>query len=58
MDRRGAELGMAAVSQRKNREVLDAGRTAVGLASAAGVRVGFGTDLMGVLERRSGPAAR
>ncbi|WP_432974574.1 amidohydrolase family protein [Dactylosporangium sp. CA-233914] len=50
MDRRGAELGMAAVSRQKNREVLDAGRTAVELARAAGVRVGFGTDLMGVLE--------
>ena len=50
MDRRGAAIGMAAVSQRKNREVLDAGRTAIELARAAGVRVGFGTDLMGVLE--------
>jgi imidazolonepropionase-like amidohydrolase len=50
MDRRGAELGMAPVSQQKNREVLEAGRRAVELARAAGVRVGFGTDLMGVLE--------
>jgi imidazolonepropionase-like amidohydrolase len=50
MERRGAELGMAAVSQRKNREVLEAGRKAVELARAAGVRVGFGTDLMGALE--------
>ncbi|MCU1605072.1 MAG: amidohydrolase [Modestobacter sp.] len=50
MERRGAELGMAAVSRQKNREVLDAGRRAVELARAAGVRVGFGTDLMGVLE--------
>jgi imidazolonepropionase-like amidohydrolase len=50
MNRRGAEIGMAAVSQAKNREVLDAGRTAVELARAAGVRIGFGTDLMGVLE--------
>jgi imidazolonepropionase-like amidohydrolase len=50
MDRRGAELGMAPVSRQKNREVLEAGRTAVELARAAGVRVGFGTDLMGVLE--------
>ncbi|RZU11406.1 imidazolonepropionase-like amidohydrolase [Kribbella rubisoli] len=50
MDRRGAELGMAPVSREKNREVLEAGRTAVELARAAGVRVGFGTDLMGVLE--------
>jgi imidazolonepropionase-like amidohydrolase len=50
MERRGAEVGMAAISQRKNREVLDAGRKAVELARAAGVRVGFGTDLMGALE--------
>lgn len=50
MDRRGAALGMAAVSRQKNREVLDAGRRAIELARAAGVPVGFGTDLMGVLE--------
>lgn len=50
MDRRGAELGMPAVSQQKNREVLASGRDAVELARAAGVRIGFGTDLMGVLE--------
>lgn len=50
MERRGAELGLAPVSRQKNREVLDAGRTAVELARAAGVRVGFGTDLMGMLE--------
>lgn len=50
MERRGGELGMPDVSRAKNREVLDAGRSAVELARAAGVRVGFGTDLMGVLE--------
>jgi imidazolonepropionase-like amidohydrolase len=50
MNRRGAEIGMAPASQAKNREVLDAGRNAVELARAAGVRIGFGTDLMGVLE--------
>jgi imidazolonepropionase-like amidohydrolase len=50
MARRGAELGMAPVSQAKNREVLDFGRNAIELARAAGVRIGFGTDLMGVLE--------
>ena len=48
--RRGPALGLAAVSQAKNSEVLEAGRTAIELARAAGVRVGFGTDLMGVLE--------
>jgi imidazolonepropionase-like amidohydrolase len=50
MERRGGDLGMAPVSRQKNREVLDAGRRAVELARAAGVRVGFGTDLMGALE--------
>jgi imidazolonepropionase-like amidohydrolase len=49
MDRRGEEIGMAAVSRRKNREVLDAGQRAVELARAAGVSIGFGTDLMGEL---------
>lgn len=50
MDRRGADLGLSAASQTKNREVLDAGQRAVELAHAASVRVGFGTDLMGRLE--------
>ena len=50
MERRGAELGLARVAQDKNREVLDAGRAAIGLAREAGVRIGFGTDLMGPLD--------
>lgn len=50
MDRRGPEIGMAPVSQAKNREVLTAGQEAVELARAAGVPIGFGTDLMGGLE--------
>lgn len=50
MDRRGADLGMAPVSLAKNREVFEAGQRAVELALAAGVKVGFGTDLMGTLE--------
>ena len=50
MDRRGEEVGLPAVGQAKNKEVLDAGRTAVERAHAAGVSVGFGTDLMGDLE--------
>ncbi|MET3803340.1 imidazolonepropionase-like amidohydrolase [Nakamurella sp. UYEF19] len=50
MDRRGGDLGMAAISRQKNSEVLEAGRKAVELARGAGVRVGFGTDLMGPLE--------
>ena len=35
---------------RDNREVLDAGRTAIRLAREVGVRIGFGTDLMGALD--------
>jgi len=50
MDRRGADLGLAAVSQAKNREVLDAGMNAIVHARAAGVQIGFGSDLMGELE--------
>ncbi len=50
MDRRGADVGMTPVQQEKNREVLEAGRQAVKHAREAGVRVGFGTDLMGRLE--------
>ena len=42
MERRGAELGLAPVAQAENREVLDAGRTAIGLAREAGVRIGPG----------------
>lgn len=50
MDRRGAEIGLNPVSLAKNAEVLAKGQDAVRLAHAAGVRVGFGSDLMGDLE--------
>lgn len=50
MDRRGEEVGLTKVGAAKNREVLEAGRNAVALARDAGVRIGFGTDLMGELE--------
>ncbi|QDO89577.1 amidohydrolase family protein [Ornithinimicrobium ciconiae] len=50
MDRHGEDLGMPEVSRAKNAEVLDAGQRAVQIALNAGVRVGFGTDLMGALE--------
>ncbi len=50
MKRRGAELGMAQVSRDKNEEVLLAGQEALEIARAAGVPIGFGTDLMGDLE--------
>jgi imidazolonepropionase-like amidohydrolase len=50
MARHGEALGMAPVARQKNAEVLDAGQGAIELATAAGVPVGFGTDLMGDLE--------
>jgi imidazolonepropionase-like amidohydrolase len=50
LDQRGADLGLAPVSQAKNREVLDAGQRAIEHARAAGVPIGWGSDLMGELE--------
>lgn len=50
MSRRGKEIGLSPISAGKNTEVLEAGANAIALARAAGVRVGFGTDLMGELE--------
>ncbi|MFC4224181.1 metal-dependent hydrolase family protein [Lysinibacter cavernae] len=49
MDRRGAAMGLPEVSQAKNKEVLVAGQQAIVLARAAGVQIGFGSDLMGDL---------
>lgn len=49
MDRRGADLGLPPVSRAKNKEVLEHGMHAVGLALTNQVPVGFGTDLMGDL---------
>lgn len=50
MNRRGPEVGLPAVGQAKNAEVLEAGRGAVAMAAKAGVKVGWGSDLMGDLE--------
>ena len=50
MERRGEEAGLNSVSQGKNAELLAQGKDALRLAHAAGVNVGFGTDLMGPLE--------
>jgi imidazolonepropionase-like amidohydrolase len=51
MGRYGEEIGMPSVVMEKNAQVLDAGQGALERAAAAGVTVGFGTDLMGELER-------
>jgi len=50
MDRRGAEIGLNEISLAKNTEVLSRGQEAIQFALAAGVSVGFGSDLMGDLE--------
>lgn len=50
MGRRGPGLGVSPVSERKNREVLEAGLSSIEIARRAGVRIGLGTDLVGDLE--------
>ena len=50
MGRRGPGLGVSAVSERKNREVLEAGLSSIEIARRAGVCIGLGTDLVGDLE--------
>jgi len=51
MGRLGVEIGMNRISLAKNSEVLEHGRRAIEVAREAGVPIGFGTDLMGELER-------
>ncbi len=43
----GRALGFPEVSQRKVKDVLDAGLSSLELARKAGVAIGFGTDLLG-----------
>ena len=50
MGRRGPGLGVSPVSERKNREVLEAGLSSIEIARRAGIRIGLGTDLVGDLE--------
>ena len=49
MNRQGAALGLPETGQRKLEGLLDQGMTALTLAREAGVKIGFGTDLLGVL---------
>ncbi|NNG34249.1 metal-dependent hydrolase family protein [Nakamurella aerolata] len=58
MARRGTDFGMTVAALAKNAEVLDHGRTAIELAAAQGVRVGFGTDLMGPLDSEQSAGLR
>ncbi|WP_448330921.1 amidohydrolase family protein [Streptomyces sp. DSM 41534] len=50
MARRWQEVALNPVQRAKNAEVLDSGKRAVQRALEAGVRVGFGSDLMADLE--------
>ena len=50
MDRKGEALGLPAVSLEKLRIVLEAGLRSVEICRAAGVPMGFGTDLLGELQ--------
>jgi len=47
LDEMGRALGFPEVSQRKIHDVLDAGLASLETARQAGVRIGFGTDLLG-----------
>jgi imidazolonepropionase-like amidohydrolase len=49
MHRRGAEIGLPPKSQQANQEVRKAGLGSLEIAKRAGVRIGFGTDLIGQL---------
>jgi imidazolonepropionase-like amidohydrolase len=50
MRRRGREYGLSEYSLQKNEVVLAAGLRSVELARNAGVKIGFGTDLLGQLQ--------
>ena len=47
MQEMGAELGMPERNLEKNRGVFEQGRQSIDVAKAAGVSLGFGTDLLG-----------
>jgi imidazolonepropionase-like amidohydrolase len=50
MRRRGREFGMTEHSLQKNEVVLETGLQSLEIARAAGVRIGFGTDLLGPMQ--------
>jgi imidazolonepropionase-like amidohydrolase len=49
MARRGDEIQLTDVGKQKNAEVLDAGVKAIEIAHKHGIKIGFGSDLMGNL---------
>ncbi len=50
MHQRGADFGMSKYSLAKNEIVLEAGLKSLEICRAAGVQIGFGTDLLGPLQ--------
>ena len=50
LQRRGADYGLTPYSLQKNTIVLEAGLRSLELCRSAGVHIGFGTDLLGVLQ--------
>lgn len=52
--RRGAEYGLSAYSLEKNELVLKAGLKSLEIARTAGVKIGFGSDLLGQLQSEHG----
>jgi len=50
LERFGPELGLPAVSQEKLKEVRAAGLGSLEILKAAGVQIGFGTDLLGAMQ--------
>jgi imidazolonepropionase-like amidohydrolase len=48
--RRGAQYGLSSYSLAKNELVLEAGLRSLDLARSAGVKIGFGSDLLGQLQ--------
>jgi imidazolonepropionase-like amidohydrolase len=50
MKRRGSEFGLSEYSLAKNEVVLNAGLRSLDIAHGAGVKIGFGSDLLGQLQ--------
>jgi imidazolonepropionase-like amidohydrolase len=50
LKRRGADYGLTKVSLEKNDRVLEAGLKSIEICRAAGVKMGFGSDLLGQLQ--------
>lgn len=50
MSRKGANFGLSSFSLEKNKRVLAAGIRALDICRRAGVKLGFGTDLLGQLQ--------